>query len=122
MHDSKSVDDSDSGGVGPEGGAVVDVLGDHPKTRILLALLTDPERDYNVTDIARLADTDRSTVYRHLDDLIEVGMVERTRTSGNAPMYQIDRDSDAAAAFATFEWEVIRALGDAESDSSSESE
>lgn len=100
--------------VGPEGGVVIDVLGDHPKTRILLALLTDSDRDYNVTDIARLADTDRSTVYRHIDDLIEVGLITRTRKAGNAPMYQIDHDSDAARAFARFEWEVVKALGDRE--------
>lgn len=99
---------------GPEGSAVIDVLGDHPKTRILLALLTDPDRDYNVTDVARLADTDRSTVYRHVDDLIENGLVRRTRKSGNAPMYQIDHDSDAARAFGRFEWEVVRSLGDRE--------
>lgn len=114
MPDSESIDDPTVENVGPEGSAVIDVLGDHPKTRILLALLTDPDRDYNVTDVARLADTDRSTVYRHIDDLIDIGLVERTRKSGNAPMYQIDRENDAAEAFATFEWEVIRALGDAE--------
>lgn len=99
----------------PEGRVVIDVLGDHPKTKILLALLTDPDRDYNVTDIARLADTDRSTVYRHLDDLREYGLVERTRTVGNAPMYRINHDSEAAQAFATLEWELVTALGDAES-------
>jgi DNA-binding transcriptional ArsR family regulator len=99
---------------GPEGSVVIDVLGDHPKTRILLALLTDPDRDYNMTDIARLADTDRSTVYRHIDDLLDTGLVTQTRKAGNAPMYQINHDSDAARAFGRFEWEVIKALGERE--------
>lgn len=108
------IEDARGDDVGPEGSVVIDVLGDHPKTRILLALFTDPDRDYNVTDIARLADTDRSTVYRHIDDLIEVGLVVRTRKTGNAPMYQINHESDAATAFGRFEWEVIRALGDRE--------
>lgn len=108
------IEDAGEQDVGPEGSAVIDVLGDHPKTRILLALLTDPDRDYNVTDIARLADTDRSTVYRHIDDLIEIGLVTPTRKAGNAPMYQINPDSDAAKAFRRFEWEVIRALGERE--------
>lgn len=100
--------------LGPEGSVVIDVLGDHPKTRILLALLTDSDRDYNISDIATLADTDRSTVYRHIDDLIDVGLVVETRKTGNAQMYQINHDSEAAQAFGTFEWEVIRALGDRE--------
>lgn len=100
--------------LGPEGSVVIDVLGDHPKTRILLALLTDPDRDYNMSDIADLADTDRSTVYRHIDDLIDIGLIAETRKAGNAQMYQINHDSDAAQAFGTFEWEVIKALGDQE--------
>lgn len=97
---------------GPEGSVVVDVLGDHPKTRILLAVLTDPDRDYNMTDIAELADTDRSTVYRHIDDLIEIGLIEQTRKVGNAPMYQINQENGAAQAFGKFEWEVIKAVGE----------
>lgn len=98
----------------PEGQAALNALGDHPKTRLLLALLTDPDRDYNMTDIARLADTDRSTVYRHIDDLLEMGLVTKTRKAGNAQMYQINHESDAAEAFASFEWEVIKALADTE--------
>ena len=109
-------EDTDADGIGPEGSVVIDVLGDHPKTRILLALLTDPDRDYNMTDIARLADTDRSTVYRHIDDLRDRGLITRTRKAGNAPMYQINHDSDAAMAFARFEWEAIKALGEQEAD------
>lgn len=105
------MEDIEDDDIGPEGSVVIDVLGDHPKTRILLALLTDPDRDYNVTDIARLADTDRATVYRHIDSLIEFGLIERTRKSGNAPMYQINHDSAAAQAFSRFEWKVIEALG-----------
>jgi len=100
----------------PEGSVVIDVLGDHPKTRILLAVLTDPDRDYNMTDIAELAATDRSTVYRHIDDLIDMGLIEQTRQAGNAPMYQINHDSAAAKAFGRFEWELIKALGEQESD------
>jgi predicted transcriptional regulator len=96
----------------PEGTVVLGVLGDHPKTRILLALLTDPDRDYNMTDIARLSDTDRSTVHRHMGDLLEYGVIAKTRKAGNAWMYQINRDNGAAEAFATFEWEAIKALSE----------
>lgn len=112
---SGSGSDSDSANPGPEGSVVLGVLGDHPKTRILLALLTDPDRDYNLTDIGRLADTDRTTVHRHIDDLLEYGVVEKTRKAGNAWMYQINRDNDAAKAFARFEWEAVKALGESQS-------
>lgn len=103
---------ADSDSYSPEGDVVLGVLGDHPKTRILLALLTDPHRDYNLTDIARLSDTDRSTVHRHIDDLLEYGVVKKTRKAGNAWMYQINKDNGAAKAFAKFEWEAIKALGE----------
>lgn len=95
---------------GPEGSVVLGVLGDHPKTRMLLALLTNPDTDYNMTDISRLSDVDRSTVHRHMDDLLEYGVVKKTRKTGNAWMYQINLDNGAAKAFATFEWEAIQAL------------
>lgn len=101
---------------GPEGSVVLDVLGDHPKTRILLALLTNPDRDYNVTDIATLADTDRSTVYRHLDDLLDVELVVQTRKAGNAPMYQLNKESEAAQAFGQFEWKLVTTLGEREAE------
>ena len=98
----------------PEGSVVIDVLGDHPKTRILLAVLTDPDRDYNMSEIAELADTDRSTVYRHIDDLLAIGVITQTRKVGNAPMYQLNQENGAAEAFGTFEWEVIKAVGEHE--------
>lgn len=107
---------ADSDTSNPEGEVVLGVLGDHPKTRILLALLTDPDRDYNLTDIGRLAGTDRTTVHRHIDSLLEYGIVEKTRKAGNAWMYQINQDNDAAKAFAKFEWEAIRALSESRSD------
>lgn len=103
---------ADSDSSSPEGEVVLGVLGDHPKTRILLALLTDPDRDYNLTDIGRLSDTDRSTVHRHMDSLLEYGVVKKTRKAGNAWMYQINRENEAAKAFAKFEWEAIKALGE----------
>ena len=101
----------------PEGSVVIGVLGDHPKTRILLALLTNPDRGYNMTEIGQLSDTDRSTVYRHMDDLLEYGVVKKTRKIGNSWLYQINRDNGAAEAFATFEYEAIQALAESRADS-----
>ncbi|ELY91427.1 winged helix-turn-helix domain-containing protein [Natrialba taiwanensis] len=103
---SKTMDDE------PEGQVVLGLLGDHPKTKMLLALLTNPDRDYNLSDIARMADADRSTIHRHIDDLLEYGVIKKTRKAGNAWMYQIDKDNGAAEAFANFEWEAIKALGE----------
>lgn len=75
-----------------------DVLGDHPKVRILTVLLSESGRDLNPSEIARIGGIDRSTFYEHKDDLLAYGVMEQTRTVGNSPMYQIDRENEAAKA------------------------
>lgn len=93
---------------------LLDVLGDHPKTRILSALLADHDHDLNPTDIARLAGLERSTVYNHIDDLLAYRLVEQTRTVGNSTMYQLNEDSDAAKRLAAFEWALVELVADLE--------
>lgn len=79
-----------------EDNTLTDVLGDHPKVRIIAALLSQSRRDLNSSDIARLAGIERSTFYNHKDDLLAYGIMEQTRTIGNSPMFQINRDNEAA--------------------------
>ncbi|OAQ51390.1 hypothetical protein HTG_17005 [Natrinema mahii] len=85
---------------------LTDVLGDHPKVRILAVLLSESRRDLNPSDIARLAGIERSTFYDHRKDLLNYGLIEETRTVGNSTMYQINKDSDAAQALGEFDHEV----------------
>ncbi|GAA0288687.1 winged helix-turn-helix domain-containing protein [Halobacterium noricense] len=86
---------------------LTDVLGGHAKVRILTALLGEPERDLNATEVARLAGIDRSTFYDHIDDLLAYDVVMETRTVGNSTMYQINRESDAAEDLAQLEWDLL---------------
>lgn len=72
------------------------LFGTHAKTKILAALVSERDRDLNVSDIARLAGVVRSTVYEHLDELLAIGVIEETRTVGNGPMYQLNQDSPIA--------------------------
>lgn len=92
-----------------DGTVLTQALGTHAKVKILAAFLSESDRDLNVTDIARLAGIDRSTLYEHLDDLLAFGLVVETREVGNSTMYQINRESDAAKALAELEWELIDA-------------
>lgn len=84
----------------------VDALGDSANSRILAAFLGSHMDDLNISDIARIAGVDRSTVYRNLDDLLEYGLVEQSRTVGNSKMYRINKDNEAAKKLAAFEWEL----------------
>ncbi|MDY7081639.1 MAG: hypothetical protein SXQ77_04345 [Halobacteria archaeon] len=49
---------------------LTDVLGGHAKVKILVALLSNSDRDLNATEISRLAGINRTTFYEHIDDLM----------------------------------------------------
>lgn len=95
-----------------EGTVLTKLLGDGPKVSILTAFLADPdpEFDYNVTEIAELAGVSRNTVYRHLDDLLEIGVIVKTRESGGSPRYKLDKDNPAAKRLAQLEWDLMEHL------------
>jgi len=90
-----------------ENTVLTDVLGDHPKVKIIVALLGESDHDRNPTELSRLAGIDRSTFYAHVDDLLAYGIVEQTRTVGNSPMYRIDRGNAAAEDLAALEWDLL---------------
>lgn len=69
------------------------VFGDNARIKILTAMLSERDRDLNVTDIADMAGVARSTVYDHLDELQELHLVVKTREVSGAPMYQINNDN-----------------------------
>ena len=93
-----------------EGAVMVNALGNHPKAKILAALLGDHERDLNASDIANMAGIERSTFYTHIDTLLDFGLVTLTREVGNSKMYAINKDSEAAKALAKFEWDLLDTL------------
>lgn len=72
------------------------LFGQPARTKILAALVSERGRDLNVSYVANLAGVARSTVYDHLDDLLELGVIEHSRDMGGSPMYQLNEDSDVA--------------------------
>lgn len=83
------------------------MFGDDPKTRIVAALLSERDRDLNKSDIARLAGISRPSVYGPIEDLVEKGIVVRTREVGNSPMFAINRESAAVRLAAELEEALI---------------
>ncbi|PSP79047.1 hypothetical protein BRC81_06130 [Halobacteriales archaeon QS_1_68_20] len=94
--------------------ALTELFGNGPKVKIIAALLGESDHDLNVTQIAELAGIHRTTVYDHLEDLLELGVVEQTRTVGGSQMYRIDRDSTVAEDVAQLEWDLLDVIGDEE--------
>lgn len=90
-----------------EGSALTKLFGESAKTKLISALLSENDVDLNVTDMADLAGLHRTTVYDHIDDLEELGIVEHTRTVGGSPMYQINRDSQVAKDITELEWDLL---------------
>lgn len=78
----------------PENAPLVHVFGASGKVKIITALLSECDRDLNVSDIADIGDVARSTVYENIDDLCEMGVVVKTRKVGGGPMYQINAENE----------------------------
>lgn len=83
--------------------AITGVIGDHPKVKILSVLSNEP-RDISVSRIAELSGMSRSTIYDHLGDLQELGVVEKTREMGGSPLYELDKSDEVAKKFAQLQW------------------
>lgn len=85
---------------------ITDLLGDHPKVKIL-SVLSSEARDISVSRIAKQSGASRSTVYNHLDDLLELNVVVQTRELGGSPLYELNKNDEAAKKFAQLEWAVL---------------
>lgn len=91
------------------------VFGENARVRIIAAMLSERDRDLNVSDIAGLAGVARSTVYDHMDELREMHMVVQTREVGSSPMYQINNDNPIIERIHEIEGLALKELLDSES-------
>lgn len=83
------------------------IFGDHSKVRIIAAFLSEKDRDINVSDVARLAGIARSTVYEHLEDLVDHGIITPTRKISGSQLYQLNTDSDIVKMIAQIEADLL---------------
>ena len=86
---------------------LAELFGTGPKVKLLAAFLSDPDLDYNVTELAQSAGIARKTVYAHVDDLVSLGVVERKREEGSNAQYTLAEDSEVARHVAELEWELL---------------
>ena len=89
-----------------ENAILTSMLGNHPRVKIL-AVLLKTGRDVNVSQIAEQAGMSRSTVYNHIDSLLDIGVIEQTRKIGGSPLYQLDEDSEPAKRLGQLEWSLL---------------
>ena len=67
-------------------------------SRILDFLLTNQRFDYSESDISKLANVPSRTLQRILPYLLKEHLVKRTRKSGKAFMYEINKDENKVKA------------------------
>ena len=72
--------------------ALVRLLTPASKVRILMVMIDLGGADTNPSDICEKADISRNAWYDNRDDLLEAGVLEESRTTGNAPMYRAVMD------------------------------
>lgn len=89
-----------------ENAALTKLFGDSPKVKIL-AVLLQQGRDTNISTIADVGGMSRSSVYKYIDDLISLGVVEQTREIGGSPLYQIDKESEVAKRLSELEFALV---------------
>lgn len=74
---------------------LVSIFGDHPRTRILMALLDEYPRSMNPSNIVEKASISRQSWYRHHEELLETGLIEKVGEAGNSPLYAtVDIEED----------------------------
>ena len=104
QHNSEAADEVEAFA---ENSVLTKLFGNTPRAKILSALLSESDRDVNITEIAKLTGMSRSTIYKHIDPLTELGVLEYTRDVGGSPMYQINRESQVAKDVAYLNWDLM---------------
>ena len=75
---------------------LTDVFGNHPKTLLLGALLTEspePATHFSVSELARITGLEESTAESHVADLAETDLVVETDELEETPTYVLDEDT-----------------------------
>lgn len=95
-----------------DGAPLMALFGTPARTKILSVLLSERGRDLSKSEIARQANVSRSTVYEHLDEFVELGVVQPTRITGggHSQRYQFDDGSQIGAALHKLEGVTLRRL------------
>ena len=93
-----------------DGTPLVELVGKPGRAKLISVFVDERENDLNVSELARQAGVARSTVYDHLDDLVELGIVEETRETGPSTRYQLDTDDEIAELLYQLDGLVLKRL------------
>lgn len=95
------------------GSPLVRLFGSPGRTKIVEAFLGKRGAELTAAEVAELAGVDRSTVSRHVDALVKVGLVEQ-RESPSGALYRIDADDPAVEALGDARRALLGAVADSD--------
>ena len=93
-----------------DGTPLVELIGEPGRTKLISVFVDERENDLSISELARQAGVARSTVYDHLDDLVELGIVKETRETGPSTRYQLDTDDEIAELLYQLDGLVLKRL------------
>lgn len=91
-----------------EEGPIATLFGSPARTKIIESFVANASRELNVSDIARLSDTARSTVYRHIDTLETLDIIEPV--GDGTKRYTLNSDDELAALLRKLEGTTLKRL------------
>jgi len=93
---------------------MVSVFGDHPKTKLLVVFLDNPDIDFSIGKAAEYANLERDAVEQYIDTLLGWGLVVKTRTDENSQRYALCTENEATETLVKFEWLLVKHLAEKE--------
>lgn len=83
------------------------VFGDHPESKIVAAMLSEPDYAFSITDWSTVAGVSRGAVNNHSDQMVQYGIVEDLGTQGRKHLYQL-ADTEITQLVRTLESQLLR--------------
>jgi len=97
-----------------DGTPLVELFGKPGRTKIITVLVDEREWDLSISEIAEQAGVARSTVYDHIDWLVELGVVAEARETAQGTRYTLNEDSEIATKLYKLDGLVLQRLLDME--------
>lgn len=87
-----------------------EVLGNNPTVRVIDFLITGRDFDYSITDISRGANVGRNQVYEIIKNLLDEGIIIKTRDVGTSQLFKLNQDSKKTSALINFYEKLLQEL------------
>jgi DNA-binding MarR family transcriptional regulator len=89
---------------------LTELFGNYPQVRVLDFLVESRSFDYSLTDIARMSEVARPTLYAMIEDLVELDVIKETRRAGNARMFALNKGSAVVRSLTKFDLALSKKL------------